>query len=87
MFKEGDRVKAVAPHNGNHRIIGVSGVVVSVAYDIEYFGEVLALVLFDKFVYGHERARDYLNREVGQGCSWWVPAEKLQHEVVSLENI
>lgn len=85
MFKAGDRVKAVASHDGNIYIIGVSGVVVSIESELEGFVEVL--ILFDKHVYGHERAGKYLNREVPQGCSWWVPPEKLELEVVSLENI
>lgn len=69
-FKVGDRVRCIAAHDGNSRIVGQKGTVRSVGDSLN-----IVAVEFDNYVYGHE-LQSFCRCKYGYG--WNVAAHKLE---------
>ena len=69
-FKVGDRVKCIAEHDGNRRIVGQKGTVRSVTSSID-----IVAVEFDNYVDGHCLLTPHRCKS---GHGWNVAAEKLE---------
>lgn len=69
-FKVGDRVRCIAAHDGNSRIVGQKGTVRSVGDSLD-----IVAVEFDNYVDGHE-LQSFCRCKYGYG--WNVAAHKLE---------
>ena len=69
-FKVGDRVRCIAAHDGNSRIVGQKGTVRSVEDSLD-----IVAVEFDNYVNGHE-LQSFCHCKYGYG--WNVAAHKLE---------